>query len=151
MYYEATFIARQDLSVAQVESLTKVYTDLVKTGGGEVREHEYWGLRPLAYPIRKNSKGHYVFFRIEAPSSALEEVKRHMKLNEDVIRNLFVKVNKLEEGPSAMMRPPKERYGRERDGSEGDREEGHRRPRYGSETDRPSPTPSPDSQHGEAQ
>src|SRR5687768_9963927 len=111
MYYEYTFIARQDLSVAQVEALTKSLVDLIKSHGGDVKEQEYWGLRTLAYPIRKNTKGHYVFFRMKAPAEALNELDRHVKLNENVLRHLTVKVKKLEEGPSAMMQAPR----RERD------------------------------------
>ena len=107
MYYEYTFIARQDLSVAQVEALTKSYVDLIKNGDGEVKDQEYWGLRSLAYPIRKNTKGHYVFFRLKAPNEVLTELDRQTKINENVLRTLVVKVDKLDEGPSAMMQAPR--------------------------------------------
>lgn len=107
MYYEYTFIARQDLSLAQVEALTKSYVDLIKNNGGDVKEQEYWGLKQLAYPIRKNAKGHYVFFRMKASADALNELNRQVKINENILRNLVVKVHKLDEGPSAMMQAPR--------------------------------------------
>jgi small subunit ribosomal protein S6 len=106
-FYEVVFIARQDLAVSQVESLTETYTKLIKDLDGEVKDSEYWGLKYLAYPIRKNRRGHYVMLRMKAPGKAIEEIRRQMRINEDVLRNLIVRVDALEEGPSAMMRQAK--------------------------------------------
>lgn len=103
-YYECVFIARQDISPAQVESLAKNFAEIIKREGGEVTKTEHWGLRNLAYRIKKNKKGHYVLFNINAPAPAVAEMERNMRINEDILRYLTVKVSKLEEGPSIMMR-----------------------------------------------
>jgi len=107
--YENVFIARQDLTQAQVDALADTFTELVKTQGGEVKKREGWGLRNLSFRIRKNRKGHYVMFNLEAPPAAVVELERTMRLNEDVIRFLTVRVDTLEEGPSAMMQRREER------------------------------------------
>jgi small subunit ribosomal protein S6 len=101
--YENVFIARQDISGAQVDALADAFTQLVADNGGEVKKREYWGLRNLAYRMRKNRKGHYVLFNIEAPPAALAELERTMRINEDVIRYLTLRVDALEEGPSVVM------------------------------------------------
>jgi small subunit ribosomal protein S6 len=101
--YENVFIARQDISGAQVEALADSFTQLVADNGGEVKKREYWGLRNLAYRMRKNRKGHYVLFNLDAPPAAVAELERTMRINEDVIRYLTVRVETLEEGPSAIM------------------------------------------------
>ncbi|HBM90544.1 MAG TPA: 30S ribosomal protein S6 [Rhodospirillaceae bacterium] len=103
-YYESVFIARQDIQTAQVETLTGAFAEIIKANGGEVKKTEQWGLRNLAYRIRKNKKGHYVMFNLEAPAEAVAEMERNMRLNEDILRFLTVKVDELEEGPSVMMR-----------------------------------------------
>jgi len=103
-YYESVFIARQDIPATQVEALTAAFSDIVKTGGGAVKKTESWGLRTLAYRIRKNKKGHYVLLNLDAPPAAVAEMERNMRLHEDVLRFMTVKVETLEEGPSAMMR-----------------------------------------------
>ncbi len=101
--YESVFIARQDISAPQVDSLTEELTKLIEEQGAKVVKMEYWGLRSLAYKIRKNRKGHYVLYGIDGPSSAILEMERRMRLNEDVLRYLTVKVDEIEEGPSVMM------------------------------------------------
>lgn len=103
-YYECTFIARQDLLKSQAEALADSYESLLKEHKGKVSKKEYWGLRNLAYPVKKNKRGHYMFFNVEAPSSAIQEMERQMRFNEDVIRYLSVKVDDLEKGPSAVLR-----------------------------------------------
>ena len=101
--YECVYIARQELSAAQTEQLSKDLTKIVSSNSGEIKKQEYWGLRNLAYKIRKNRKGHYTMFHIEAPASTIEELERNMRLNEDIFRYLTVKIDKLPEGPSVMM------------------------------------------------
>ncbi len=103
-YYESIFIARQDIPATQVEALTASFTQILTANGGSVKKTEQWGLRTLAYRIRKNKKGHYVLMNLDAPPAAVAEMERNMRLNEDVLRFLTVKVEKLEEGPSVMMR-----------------------------------------------
>ena len=102
--YENVFIARQDVSTTQVEALTEQFTELVKAGGGEVTKNEYWGLKNLAYKIKKNRKGHYTLLNIDAPSPAVLEMERNMRLNEDVLRFLTVRVEELEAEQSIVLR-----------------------------------------------
>ena len=101
--YECVYIARQELTAAQAEQLSKDFTKIVSSNSGEIKRQEYWGLRNLAYKIRKNRKGHYTMFHIDAPSSTIEELERNMRLNEDILRYLTVKIDNLPEGPSVMM------------------------------------------------
>lgn len=101
--YEIVFIARQDLSKADVDRLTKEYTDLIAAQGGKVVKEEYWGLRSLAYKVKKNRKGHYILLGVEAPAAAIEETIRNMRLSEEVIRFLSVKVEKIDPAPSAPL------------------------------------------------
>ena len=124
--YENVFIARQDVPTTQVEALTTQFTELVTNLGGTVSKKEYWGLRSLTYRIKKNRKGHYVLLNIDAPPPAVHEMERTMRLSEDILRYLTVRVDALEEGPSAMMQRRDERSDRDRD--RGDRfERGPRR------------------------
>ncbi len=102
-FYENVFIARQDVSATQVDALADAFTAIIAANGGSVKKKEYWGLRTLTYRIRKNRKGHYVLLNLEAPSAAVLEMERNMRINEDVLRYLTVRVETLEEGPSAMM------------------------------------------------
>ena len=102
--YEHVFISRQDLTTLQTEDLIKQYSDILKDNGGKVIGHEYWGLRTLAYKINKNRKGHYSLIKSDSPPSAAQEMERLMKLNEDIMRVLTIKVQKHEDGPSIMMR-----------------------------------------------
>jgi small subunit ribosomal protein S6 len=101
--YENVFIARQDISGAQVDTLADQLTQLIADNGGEVKKRENWGLRNLAYRMNKNRKGHYVLFNIEAPAPAIAELERTMRINEDVLRYLTIRVDALEEGPSPIM------------------------------------------------
>src|SRR5215468_1176886 len=112
--YENVFIARQDVSGAQVDALADTFTQLVADNGGEVRKREYWGLRNLTYRMRKNRKGHYVLLNLAAPPSAVAELERTMRINEDVIRYLTIRVDELEEGPSVVMQGRGSRDDRQR-------------------------------------
>ncbi len=103
-YYEHVYLARQDLSPAQVESLTEAFTKIITDLDGKVAGTEYWGLRNLAYRIAKNRKAHYVLLNIDGPPACVQELERQVALNEDVIRFQTVRVEALETGPSAMMR-----------------------------------------------
>jgi small subunit ribosomal protein S6 len=102
--YESVFIIRQDIPAAQVEAIASGFADTVSNQGGKVEKTEQWGLRNLAYRIKKNKKGHYVMFNLDAPPAAVAELERTMRLNEDVLRFLTVRVEELETGPSAMLR-----------------------------------------------
>lgn len=102
--YENVFIARQDISATQVDSLADQYAALIKEHGGEITKKEYWGLRNLAFRIKKNRKGHYILFNIDAPADAVLEMERNMRLSEDVIRYLTVRVNELEADQSIVLR-----------------------------------------------
>ena len=124
-FYENIFIARQDISSAQVDALTDQFTKLLTENGGNIAKKEYWGLRNLAYRIKKNRKGHYVLLNVEAPPAAMQEMERVMGLNEDVLRFLTVRIDALEEGPSAMMQSRnRERSGYGRDRGFGGEESG---------------------------
>ncbi|GAB4177075.1 MAG: hypothetical protein OHK0024_14650 [Thalassobaculales bacterium] len=108
-YYESVLIARQDISSQQVEALADQFGETLSQNGGTVKNREYWGLRSLTYRIKKNRKGHYVLFNIDAPPAAVNEMERTMRLNEDVLRFLTVRVEALSEEPSAMMMQRNER------------------------------------------
>ncbi len=101
--YENVFIARQDLTSSQVEGLIERFTAIINQQGGQVKKKEYWGLRNLAYPINKNKKGHYVLFNLDASVTAIVEIERNMGLSEDLLRHLTIRVDVLENEPSAMM------------------------------------------------
>ncbi len=104
-FYEHVFIARQDLAPNQVDELTDKYAAVIEKDGGKVTKRENWGLRNLAYRIQKNRKGYYVLMNIDAPASAVKEMERLIRVDEDIIRHLTIKVDQLEEGPSAMLAP----------------------------------------------
>jgi small subunit ribosomal protein S6 len=112
--YENVFIARQDISGAQVDALSDSFAQLVADNGGEVRKREYWGLRNLAYRMRKNRKGHYVLLNLSAPPPAVAELERTMRINEDVIRYLTIRVDALEDGASVVMQSRGSRDDRQR-------------------------------------
>jgi small subunit ribosomal protein S6 len=118
-FYENIFIARQDVTAAQVETLTDAFAAIVTEQGGKVTKREYWGLRNLSYRIKKNRKGHYMLLNLDAPAAAVVEMERNMRINEDVLRLLTVRVETLEEGPSAMLqsrsRDDRPRGGRDRE------------------------------------
>jgi small subunit ribosomal protein S6 len=101
--YECVVIARSDVTTQQVDALGEQIAATVAELGGAVKKNEYWGLRSLAYRIKKNRKGHYVLLNIEAPSAAITEMERQLRLNEDVLRFMTVAVEELEEGPSAIL------------------------------------------------
>ena len=101
--YEMVFIARQDLTSAQVEALVQSYTGIVKEFGGDVTKTEFCGLRNLAYMIKKNKKGHYVLFNISVKPEAIKEIERQMSLNEDILRYLSIRVEELDNTPSPLM------------------------------------------------
>ncbi|RIK94090.1 MAG: 30S ribosomal protein S6 [Proteobacteria bacterium] len=130
-FYEHVFVARQDISPQQVETLAADLTKVIEANGGQVKKTENWGLRNLAYKISKNRKGHYVLLNIEAPATLVTELERNVRLNEDIIRHLTVRVEALEEGPSAVMqvRPDRDRGDRGDRGRRGDR--GERGGRWG--------------------
>ena len=102
--YEHVFLARQDLSQAQVDVLAATATEIVEAGKGKVIKTETWGLRSLAYKIQKNRKAHFVLLDIEAPAGVIAELERQTAINEDVIRFMSVRVDEHEAGPSVMMR-----------------------------------------------
>jgi small subunit ribosomal protein S6 len=132
-FYETVFIARQDLSSAQTEALTEDFSKLIVELGGKVTKTEQWGLRSLTYRINKNRKGHYVLMNIDGPHAAVAELERRMRLNEDVLRYLTIRMDELENEPSAMMRSRGERDRGER-GDRPDRgDRGPRGPRFGGE------------------
>jgi len=134
-FYENVFIARQDVTAAQVEALTEQFAGIVTAQGGNVTKREYWGLKSLSYRVRKNRKGHYTLLNIDGPAAAVIEMERNMRIHEDVLRHLTVRVDALEEGPSAMLQskgrdrddrgPRGDRGGRDRDdrGPRGDRDD----------------------------
>jgi small subunit ribosomal protein S6 len=103
-YYESVFIARQDITTAQVDVMAAEFAEIIRQNGGQVTKTESWGLRTLAYKIKKNRKGHYVMFNIDATSAAVQEMERNIRLHEDILRFLTVKVEELEAGPSAILR-----------------------------------------------
>ncbi len=107
--YETVFIARQDVTSAQVDTMAESFAEIVTANGGTVIKTENWGLRTLAYRMNKNRKGHYVLFQLDAPHAAIVELERNMGLNEDVLRVLTLKVEEHEEGPSVVMQSKNDR------------------------------------------
>ncbi|GEM_PF-157092 len=101
--YESTLIARPDISGQQVEGLSEQFQAIVRDNGGAVPKTEYWGLRSLTYRIKKNRKGHYLHMQIDAPAEAIAEMERNMRINEDVMRYLTIKVDVLDPEPSSVM------------------------------------------------
>jgi small subunit ribosomal protein S6 len=120
-FYENIFIARQDISTTQVEALADTFATLISENGGKVEKREYWGLRNLSYRMKKNRKGHYVLFNLEAPAAAVSELERNMRINEDVLRYLTIRVEALETEPSAMMQSRNRGDERDRDRDRGPR------------------------------
>ena len=123
--YEHVLIARQDLSNAQAEGLIEHFSAVIGDNGGKVVDHEYWGVKTMAYKINKNRKGHYAFLKSDAPAAAVQEMERLMRLHDDVMRVLTIKVDKHGEGPSIQMQKRDERERGDRDdrGDRGDRPE----------------------------
>jgi small subunit ribosomal protein S6 len=141
-FYESVFIARQDISPAQAEALADTFTGILKERGGDVTKREYWGLRSISYRIKKNRKGHYILLNVDAPPAAVQEMERNMRLNEDVLRFMTVRVEELEAGPSMMMQRREERGDRDRDRGPRRREfeggDGDRGPRDGDRVPAPA-------------
>jgi small subunit ribosomal protein S6 len=135
--YEHVFIARQDLSSAQAEGLIEHFSTVLSDNGGKVVENEYWGVKTMAFKINKNRKGHYAFLKSDAPATAVQEMERLMRLHDDVMRVLTIKVDKHEDGPSVQMQKRDERGER---GDRPDRDRGDRPERSfgGDRGDRPS-------------
>lgn len=134
--YEHVFLARQDVSPQQVEALQKEFTDVITEGGGKVTKSEYWGLKGLAYKIKKNRKAHYALFNIDAPSAAVAEMERRMSLSTDVLRFMTLRVEEHEEEQSAMMQKRDRDDRRGGRGGRGDRDRGERGDRGGDRGDR---------------
>jgi small subunit ribosomal protein S6 len=128
-YYENVFIARQDVSAVQVDGLIENFEKIITNAGGSIAKRENWGLRTMAYKIKKNRKGHYVLLNIDAPAPALHEMERQMRINEDILRYMTIRVDEHEVAPSAIMR------NKDRD----DRPRRDRGPRSGFSDDLPKP------------
>ena len=117
--YEHVLIARQDVSQQQVDSMIDTFKSIITDNGGTVSKVEPWGLRTMTYRIKKNRKGHYTLLNIEAPHEAVSEMERQMKLNEDILRFMTIRVDEHEEGPSALLQS------RGRDDRRGGRDDRH--------------------------
>jgi small subunit ribosomal protein S6 len=124
--YEHVFLARQDISAQQVDGLLQSFRSILEERGGSVGKTEYWGLKSLAYRIKKNRKAHYSLMNIDALPDAVAELERQMRLSTDIIRFLTVRVDEHETGPSPMMRRA-DRDEREGRGDRGDRDRDGRR------------------------
>ena len=103
-FYELVFIIRQDMSSADVDKIIHDFTKLVNDHDNKVVKNEYWGLRTLAYEINNNKKGHYVFMGLEADSNTVKEIERKMKLNENIIRFLTIRVDQIQNEPSPILK-----------------------------------------------
>ena len=136
-YYEHVFLARQDISSQQAEELVAHFKGILEERGGKVEKVESWGLKSLQYRINKNRKAHFSLLNIDAPADAVQEMERQMRIHEDVLRYMTIRVDELDEGPSAMMKRG------DRDDRRGDRDDrGPRRdrddrPPRGDREDRP--------------
>ena len=141
--YEHVFLARQDISAQQVEQLVETFKGVIAEHGGSVGKIESWGIKPLAYRIKKNRKAHFTLMNIDAPHEAVAEMERQMRFNEDVLRFMTIRVEALEEGPSAMMQK------RDRDDRRGGRRDfGDRGPRR--DRERPGATGDRKNREGES-
>lgn len=130
--YEHVFLARQDISAQQVEALTEQYKAVIEGASGAVTKVEYWGVKSLAFRINKNRKAHYALMNISAPAPAVAEMERQMRINENILRFMTIRVDELEDGPSAMLqkRERDEKRDNERGyGDRGDRGDRNDRPR----------------------
>ena len=135
--YEHVFLARQDISGQQVEALVEQYRGVIEANGGKVGKIENWGLKTLTYRIKKNRKAYYTLMNIDAPSSAVEEMERQMRFNEDILRYLTVRVEAHDDAASAMMQKRDDRPRRsDRDGGDRPRRDRDDRPRR-DDDDRP--------------
>ena len=107
--YECVIIGRQDVSSGHVEELVNEFCSIIEKDGGSVKKREYWGLRSLAYRIKKNRKGHYILLNFETSPKTLKEFERVMGLNEDILRFMTIVIDAVEENPSVMMQTKPER------------------------------------------
>jgi small subunit ribosomal protein S6 len=119
--YEHIFMARQDVTPQQVETMVDQYKGIIEQNGGSIDKTEMWGVKSLAYRIKKNRKAHFTMFNLNAPAPAVAEMERQMRINEDILRFMTIKVEELETEPSVMMQKRdrderKDRERRERDG-----------------------------------
>ena len=137
-FYETVFIARQDIAAPQVDALADAFQKAIEDLGGKVAKRESWGLRNLSFRIKKNRKGHYVLLNIDGPPAAILEMERQMRINEDILRYLTVRVEELEEGPSVMMQSRHSSDERPRR-DHGDRPRDDFRPRRGPDEPRDGP------------
>ena len=139
--YEHVFISRQDLSNAQAEGLIEHFSTVLADNGGKVVESEYWGLKTMAYKINKNRKGHFALLKTDAPAAAVAEMERLMRLHDDVMRILTLRVDAHAEGPSIQMQKRDERPDRGDRGEGGFGGERRERPSFGGDRpDRGAPT-----------
>lgn len=127
--YETVFIARQDVTAKQVEDYAKAFSKIVNDNGGQTKRTESWGLRALAYKIKKNKKGHYTLLHFDAPHAAIAEMERNIRLNEDVLRFMTVSIEKLPEGPSQILRQSDDEGDERGEGRSRDRFSSSRGPR----------------------
>ena len=134
--YEHVFIARQDLSNTQAEGLIEHFSTVLSDNGGKVVEFEYWGVKTMAYKINKNRKGHFAFLKTDAPSSAVQEMERLMRLHDDVMRILTIKVDAHVEGPSVQMQKRDDRERGDRPDGGGFGGERRERPSFGDRPER---------------
>ena len=119
--YEHIFMARQDVTSQQVEAMVDTYKGIIEQNGGKVDKTEMWGVKSLAYRIRKNRKAHFTLFNIDAPAPAVAEMERQMRISEDILRFMTLRVEELDAEPSVMMQKRdrderKDRERRDRDG-----------------------------------
>ena len=133
--YESVYIARQDLSTQQVEALTELMSAVVTDNGATIAKTEQWGLRSLAYRIKKYRKGHYTQLTIDGPAAAVQELERQLGLHEDVLRSLTLRIDAIDMEPSAILQA---KAGRDERPRRGDRED---RPRRDNATPAPAPAP----------
>jgi len=145
--YEHIFLARQDVTPQQVEALTEQIKSKIASLGGAVTKVEPWGLKSLAFRIKKNRKAHFTLMNIAAPSEAVVEIERLLGINEDVIRYLTIRVDEHEAGPSAMLRK-REDSDRDDRGGRGPRGDRGERPDRGDRSDRPPRRPREDASQG---
>jgi small subunit ribosomal protein S6 len=144
--YESVIIARQDVSTTQVEAMIEEFSAIIEKAGGSIQKKEFWGLRGLAYRIKKNRKGHYVMLNMETDSETLNEFERIMGLNEDVLRFMTIAIEEVDQEPSVMMQVRTERGGKDR---RDDRRDDRSDDRRGDRDERPRSKPSEDAPQDE--
>ncbi len=102
--YESVIVSRQDITKSQCEKLIDDFESLIKSLGGLIKKKEYWGLRTLAYEINKNKKGHYTMIIIDSNPDSVSEYERQLRLHEDVIRYMTMKIKQYDDNPSIMLK-----------------------------------------------